>query len=106
MVTVLGTAGPLPREIGQPRHLPRHPAFTQLDSNDRAGCRRRLTERSGGHGFAFGDFENVNRAALVHAKQRASQNDHDDIAKAADELLQRLDDTAPQRHPRSRPRRP
>jgi hypothetical protein len=51
-------------------------------------------ETKGRFGFPFGDFQNVNRAALIHAKQRASQNEHDDIAKAADELLQRLDDKA------------
>ena len=33
----------------------------------------------------------VNRAALIHAKQRASQNDHDEIEKAADEVLGHLD---------------
>jgi hypothetical protein len=41
--------------------------------------------------FPYGDFEKVNRAALIHAKQRASQNNHDDIAKAADEVLEALD---------------
>ena len=41
--------------------------------------------------FPYGDFENVNRAALVHAKQRAAQNEHPQIEQAADELLQRLD---------------
>ncbi len=41
--------------------------------------------------FPYGDFEKVNRAALIHAKQRAAQNDHDAIAKAADHLLQELD---------------
>jgi hypothetical protein len=41
--------------------------------------------------FPYGDFSQVNRAALIHAKQRAVQNDHDAIEKAADELLQRLD---------------
>ena len=41
--------------------------------------------------FPYGDFERVNRAALVHAKQRASQNDHPEVERAADELLQRLD---------------
>ena len=30
-------------------------------------------------------------AALIHAKQRASQNDHGEIEEAADDLLQRLD---------------
>jgi hypothetical protein len=41
--------------------------------------------------FPYGDFATVNRAALIHAKQRASQNDHDAIEKAAGELLDRLD---------------
>lgn len=49
-------------------------------------------ETKGRFGFPFGDFQTVNRAALIHAKQRASQNGHDDIANAADELLERLDD--------------
>lgn len=46
------------------------------------------------YGFPFGDFSVVNRAALIHAKQRASQNDHDQITKVADELLRDLDDAA------------
>jgi hypothetical protein len=41
--------------------------------------------------FPYGDFAKVNRAALIHAKQRAAQNGHDDIEKAADDLLERLD---------------
>jgi hypothetical protein len=44
------------------------------------------------YAFPYGDFSKVNRAALIHAKQRAAQNDHDEIEKAADELLQRLDE--------------
>ena len=48
-------------------------------------------ETKGRFGFPYGDFKKVNRAALIHAKQRASQNDHDDIEKAADDLLQRVD---------------
>lgn len=43
------------------------------------------------YGFPYGDFSKLNRAALVHAKQRASQNGHDNIAKVADELLEALD---------------
>lgn len=43
------------------------------------------------YGFPFGDFRRVNRAALIHAKQRASQNGHDDVTEAADRLLQHLD---------------
>ncbi|MCZ2820604.1 hypothetical protein O2V63_09720 [Modestobacter sp. VKM Ac-2977] len=45
----------------------------------------------GRYRFPYGDFAKVNRAALIHAKQRASQNDHPEIEKAADDLLQRLD---------------
>jgi hypothetical protein len=45
----------------------------------------------GRYAFPYGDFTKVNRAALIHAKQRASQNDHDEITKAADDLLKRLD---------------
>lgn len=41
--------------------------------------------------FPYGDFERVNRAALVHAEQRASQNDHPEIARVAKELLDHLD---------------
>lgn len=44
------------------------------------------------YGFPCGDFAKVNRAALVHAKQRAAQNDHDEIADAADALLAHLDE--------------
>ena len=43
------------------------------------------------YAFPYGDFKQVNRAALIHAKQRATQNDHDNIARAADKLLDRLD---------------
>ena len=45
----------------------------------------------GRYRFPYGDFTKVNRAALIHAKQRASQNDHPKIEQAADDLLQRLD---------------
>lgn len=48
-------------------------------------------DTKGRFGFPYGDFEKLNRAALIHAKQRALQNDHGDIAKAADELLQLVD---------------
>jgi hypothetical protein len=43
------------------------------------------------YAFPYGDFAKVNRAAVIHAKQRASQNDHDEIAAAADELLKKID---------------
>lgn len=49
-------------------------------------------ETKGRYKFPYGDFSTVNRAALIHAKQRAAQNDHDAIEKAADRLLQHLDE--------------
>jgi hypothetical protein len=48
-------------------------------------------ETKGRYKFPYGDFTKVNRAALIHGKQRAAQNDHDEVEKAADELLQYLD---------------
>lgn len=42
--------------------------------------------------FPYGDFEKVNRAALIHGKQRAAQNDHDAVEKAMDRLLSYLDE--------------
>ena len=44
------------------------------------------------YAFPYGDFRKVNRAALIHAKQRAAQNDHPEIERAADELLSRVDE--------------
>jgi hypothetical protein len=49
-------------------------------------------ETKGRYTFPYGDFSKVNRAALIHAKARAAQNDHDEIEKAADRLLQHLDE--------------
>ena len=43
------------------------------------------------YGFPFGDFQRVIRSGLIAAKQRAAQNDHDAVEKAADELLDHLD---------------
>ncbi|MCU1589346.1 MAG: hypothetical protein JWP11_602 [Frankiales bacterium] len=48
-------------------------------------------ETKGRYAFPYGDFTKVNRAALIHGKQRAAQNDHDEIEKAADGLLTHLD---------------
>jgi hypothetical protein len=45
----------------------------------------------GRYAFPYGDFKKVNRAALIHAKQRASQNGHDQVEKAADDVLAYLD---------------
>ena len=49
-------------------------------------------ETKGRYTFPYGDFRKVYRSGLIAAKQRASQNDHDEIEKAADQLLQRLDE--------------
>ncbi len=46
----------------------------------------------GRYAFPYGDFTKANRAALTHAKQRAAQDDHGAITKAADDLLERLDE--------------
>jgi len=44
------------------------------------------------YGFVYGDFDRVHRSGLIAAKQRAAQNDHDDVEAAADDLLDRLDE--------------
>src|ERR671921_1413255 len=49
-------------------------------------------ETKGRYKFPYGDFTKVNRAGLIHAKQRAAQNDHDEIEKAADRLLEQMDE--------------
>ncbi|WP_149202461.1 hypothetical protein [Actinotalea subterranea] len=46
------------------------------------------------YAFPYGDFTRVNRAALIHAKQRAAQNDHPEVEAAADRLLEHLDEVA------------
>jgi hypothetical protein len=48
-------------------------------------------ETKGRYAFPYGDFRKVNRAALIHGKQRAAQNDHQAIEKAAADLLDHLD---------------
>jgi hypothetical protein len=50
-------------------------------------------ETKGRYAFPYGDFSKVNRAALIHGKQRAQQFDHDEIEKAVDDLLEHLDRT-------------
>lgn len=43
------------------------------------------------YGFPFGDFRRVFRSGLIAAEQRAAQNDHEAVERAAAELLERLD---------------
>lgn len=46
------------------------------------------------YGFPYGDFRRVHRSGLIHAKQRAAQYGHDDVERAADDLLEKLDEAA------------
>ncbi len=48
-------------------------------------------ETKGHFNFPYGDFENVHRSAVIAIKQRAGQYDYDDIEKAADTLLNKID---------------
>ena len=48
-------------------------------------------ETKGRYRFPYGDFRQVNRNGLVSAKQRAAQNGHDEVERAADGLLDHLD---------------
>ena len=42
--------------------------------------------------FPYGDFEKVHRGAVIAAKVRAAQYDHQDIEKEADSLLKMIDE--------------
>ena len=41
--------------------------------------------------FPFGDFKKVHRCAVVSLESRAAQHNHDEIAKAAKDLLDKID---------------
>ena len=41
--------------------------------------------------FPFGDFTKVHRCAVISLESRAAQYDHDDIRKAAKDLLDEID---------------
>lgn len=43
------------------------------------------------YGFPFGDFKKVHRSGLNAIQQRAGQYDYDDILKAGDDLVKRID---------------
>jgi hypothetical protein len=45
----------------------------------------------GRYSFPFGDFSRAHRCAVISLESRAAQNDHDDIASAAKDLLERID---------------
>jgi hypothetical protein len=44
------------------------------------------------YNFPYGDFKQAHRDGLIAAKQRAAQNDHSAIEKAADKLLKLIDE--------------
>ena len=48
-------------------------------------------ETKGRYSFPFGDFAKVHRCAVISLESRAAQNDHSSIAKAAKELLEKID---------------
>lgn len=49
-------------------------------------------DTKGHYGFPYGDFTKVHRSGVIAAKQRAAQNDYSDIEKAADELLEMINE--------------
>jgi len=56
------------------------------------GIRAEEDDDNKGHfAFPIGDLHHVHRSGVIAAKQRAAQNDYDDIVKAADELLEMID---------------
>ena len=48
-------------------------------------------ENKGTYKFPIGDFKNVHRGAVIAAKVRAAQYDHEEVRSAADELLELID---------------
>ena len=53
--------------------------------------REESDETKGRFSFPFGDFSKVHRCGVISLESRAAQYDHDDIAKAAKELLELID---------------
>ncbi len=48
-------------------------------------------ETKGRFSFPYGDFSKVHRCAVISLESRASQNDHDDIARETKRLLDLID---------------
>lgn len=44
------------------------------------------------YNFPYGDFKQVHRDGVIAAKQRAAQYDHTAVEKAADEVLEMIDE--------------
>jgi hypothetical protein len=49
-------------------------------------------ETKGRFSFPYGDFSKVHRCAIISLESRASQNDHDDIARETKRLLEHIDE--------------
>ena len=48
-------------------------------------------ETKGRFSFPFGDYKKVHRCAVISLESRAAQYDHDEIARAAKRLLEKID---------------
>ncbi len=48
-------------------------------------------ETKGRFGFPYGDFRRLHHAGLIAIKQRAAQQNYDDIEQAADRLLKQME---------------
>lgn len=53
--------------------------------------REESEETKGRFSFPFGDFRRVHRCAVISLESRAAQYDHDEIARAAKRLLEKID---------------
>jgi len=53
--------------------------------------REKSEDTKGRFTFPVGDYAQVHRCAIISMESRAAQYDHDDIAKAAKRLLERID---------------
>lgn len=48
-------------------------------------------DTKGHYSFPYGDFRRVRRGGVISLESRAAQNDHDEIARATKDLLNRID---------------
>lgn len=53
--------------------------------------RQESDETKGRYSFPFGDFQKIHRCAVISLESRAAQFDHDEIARAAKRLLEKID---------------
>lgn len=53
--------------------------------------RQESDEAKGRFSFPLGDFRKIHRCAVISLESRAAQYDHDEIARAAKRLLEKID---------------